>query len=766
MRRIGFGEKSKILFMAILMILAVASTFYFHMMLHISTIFTHFFYIPIIFACIWWQWKGILVALFLSLNLVFCHIFYACPSESIYDLARPAMFIVVAFTIVKLRKETANAEEETRQAFHEISQIFRTTGNGLCIIDRDFNMIRFNDAFLELSGLDRKEAIGKKCFEVFPCPAECHTSNCTMRRILEGEDIVECDTERERSDGSKIFCILTATPLRGPEGEVFGIVEDIKDITERQLGEERLRNSEERYRTFVKGIRGIAYQCDLDYSPIFFHGAIEHITGYTEEELNAGDPRWDQIIHKDDIRRVYKNSRNVCKPLCFSCLPYEQEYRIIRKDGQIRWVREYIQHACDPSSGNPLAIQGILYDITDQKETEDALQKSEERFMHAQKMDAIGRLAGGIAHDFNNILTIIMGNADLLLNKVKDDSLLCDIEEIHSAGERASSLVSRILTFSRKQMIQPKVLDFTTMLAETEKLIRRIIGEDINLTVNLDPDLFRVKADPGQMDQAIMNLVVNARDAMRHGGDLTISAENVALDKDQCKVIPDARPGRFVRLSVEDTGTGMDKAVLDQIFEPFFTTKMQGEGTGLGLSTVYGIVKQHEGWINVYSKPGYGSTFEIYLPAISQMPAARQRKMPSLKEFQGSGERVLVAEDDEGVRRFTKKALEANGYVVFEASSALEALSLFEREKADFHLVLSDVILPDINGVQFVDQLLARDPDLLVILCSGYANVKSQWPLINERHFRFIKKPYSAYKLLRTIKEATDSKKTKTQQKA
>jgi two-component system cell cycle sensor histidine kinase/response regulator CckA len=307
------------------------------------------------------------------------------------------------------------------------------------------------------------------------------------------------------------------------------------------------------------------------------------------------------------------------------------------------------------------------------------------------------------------------------------------------------------------------VLDFTVMLAETEKLIRRIIGEDIKLALMLDPGLFRVKADPGQMDQAIMNLVVNARDVMPHGGDLTIRAENVVLDKDHCKVFPDARPGRFVRLSVEDTGTGMDKAVLDQIFEPFFTTKMQGEGTGLGLATVYGIVKQHEGWINVYSKPGYGSTFEIYLPAISQKSPSRQRKMPSLKEFQGSGERVLVAEDDKGVRRFTKKALEANGYVVFESSNALEALSLFEREKANFHLVLSDVVLPDINGVQFVDQLLARNPDLLVILCSGYANVKSLWPLINERHFRFIKKPYSAYELLRAIKEATDSKKTKTE---
>jgi PAS domain S-box-containing protein len=610
MNRIGLGERSKIVFIAILMILAVISTFYFHMMLHITTIFTHFFYIPIIFACIWWQRKGILVALFLSLNLVFCHL--ACPSASNLDLARPAMFIVVAFLIVKLRKETVKAEKETKQAYNEISQIFRTTGNGLRVIDRDFNMIRFNDAFLDLSGLDRKEAIGKKCFEAFPSP-ECHTPNCILHRVLEGEGRVECNTERERSDGSKIFCTLTATPLRGPEGEVLAIVEDIKDITDRLLWEEKLKRSEERYRSFVKGIKGIAYQCNPDFSPTFFHGAIEQITGYTEDALNAGTPRWNHLIHKDDLQRVYKNSRKPCKLPFYSCFPYEQEYRIIRKDGQIRWVREYTQDVCDPS-GKPIAIQGILYDITEQKETEEALQKSEERFMQAQKMEAIGRLAGGIAHDFNNILTIIMGNTDLVLDKVKDNDLLCDIEEIHRAGERASSLVRRILAFSRKQMIQPKVLDLTDMLAETEKLIRRIIGEDINLTVMLDHDLSRVKADPGQMDQAIMNLVVNARDSMPHGGDLTIRAENTILDKDQCKVFPDARPGRFIRLSVEDNGTGMDKAILDQIFEPFFTTKKPGEGTGLGLSTVYGIVKQHEGWINVYSHPGYGSTFS---PGIS-----------------------------------------------------------------------------------------------------------------------------------------------------
>jgi CheY-like chemotaxis protein len=321
-------------------------------------------------------------------------------------------------------------------------------------------------------------------------------------------------------------------------------------------------------------------------------------------------------------------------------------------------------------------------------------------------------------------------------------------------------LTSQLLAFSRKQILKPKVLHLNKVLSETEKMLRRIIGEDIDLQTILDPDLLRIKADPGQIEQIILNLAVNARDAMPHGGNLTIRTENVVVEEDDCKIMNEARPGTYVCLSIEDTGVGMDKDMLGKIFEPFFTTKEPGVGTGLGLSTVYGIVKQHEGWVHVYSEPGYGSIFHVYLPALIGREPLRMKEPVSLEKFQGAGERVLLVEDEEGVRRFAKKALEKNGFVVFEAANALQALSLYDREMGNFDLIFTDVVLPDINGVQLASQLREKSPELHIILCSGYSYISSQWSIIRERGFHFIKKPYNTYDLLQALKEAKELSKT------
>ncbi|MGQ9627817.1 MAG: ATP-binding protein, partial [Anaerolineae bacterium] len=376
----------------------------------------------------------------------------------------------------------------------------------------------------------------------------------------------------------------------------------------------------------------------------------------------------------------------------------------------------------------------------------------EEQLRQSQKMEAIGRLAGGVAHDFNNLLTTILGYSDFLLYRLgPEDPLRGDIETIRKAGERAASLTRQLLAFSRRQMLQPRVLDLNLVVAEVEKMLRRLIGEDIELVSILEPSLKRVKADLGQIEQVIMNLAVNARDAMPEGGTLAIKTENVTVDEEYCKFVPEARPGEFVRLSIEDTGVGMDKEIRQHLFEPFFTTK-EG-GTGLGLAVVYGIVKQHEGWINVYTEPGQGSTFKVYLPAFSLEPEGEPEKRVSLEEFRGRGEKILVVEDDEGVREFATRVLRENGYVVFEAATAEEALDVFEGEKEDFHLVFSDVVLPDKPGLQLIDELLTRKPELRVLLSSGYADRKSQWRIIRERGFRFLQKPYASADLLRVIRE-------------
>jgi PAS domain S-box-containing protein len=527
-------------------------------------------------------------------------------------------------------------------------------------------------------------------------------------------------------------------------------VEDFKNITDRKAAENALRESEERYRSFVKNFKGIAYQSNANFTPIFCHGAVKDITGYSEEDLVAGNPQWEQIVHKDDLPKIMRSFEKLCKNRNCVC---EREYRIIRKDGDIRWVEEIIQKLSD-GSGQPSLIQGIIYDITEKKQTEESLRKTEERFLRAQKLEAVGRLAGGIAHDFNNLLTIINGNSGLILDELEEEHpLRSDIAEINRAGERASALTSQLLAFSRRQILAPKVLNLNKVLSETETMLRRIIGEDIELQTVLDPDLLRIKGDPGQIEQIILNIAVNARDAMPHGGTLTIRTENVILEKDDCRIMNEARPGRFVRLSIEDTGRGMDKEILNKIFEPFFTTKEPEVGTGLGLSTVYGIVKQHEGWIHVYSEKEYGSIFDVYLPALIGKESPRVKKPVSLEKFRGTGERVLLVEDEEGVRRFAKKALEKNGFAVFEAMNALQALSLFDREMGNFDLVFTDVVLPDINGVQLACQLREKNPELRVILCSGYSYISSQWSIINEKGFHFIKKPYNTYDLLKAFKE-------------
>ena len=283
-------EKIKILVMIFLVTLSVIATYYFHLVFHITAMFTHFFYIPIILACIWWNRKGIIVPIFLAVNLLFSHVFYKWHALDTQDILRATMFIAVSTLVIGLREKNVAAQEETKLAYEKINQIFRTTGNGLRVIDRNYNMLEFNDSFLTLLGISKKEASGKKCYEVLKGPL-CHTADCTLKLVLEGEEHVECDIEKICNNGKKIFCILTATPLRSTSGEIIGIVEALKDITDRKVAEEALRESERRYRSFAKNFKGIIHQADINFKPIFFHGAVEAVTGYTEEDFIVEKPR-------------------------------------------------------------------------------------------------------------------------------------------------------------------------------------------------------------------------------------------------------------------------------------------------------------------------------------------------------------------------------------------------------------------------------------------------------------------------------------------
>jgi CheY-like chemotaxis protein len=379
------------------------------------------------------------------------------------------------------------------------------------------------------------------------------------------------------------------------------------------------------------------------------------------------------------------------------------------------------------------------------------------QLLQAQKMEAVGRLAGGVAHDFNNVLTTINGYSEILMRCLEQgDPMVKSLEQIYRAAQHAASLTHQLLAFSRRQVVQPKVLDLGAVVADMDKMLQRVIGEDVELVMVRTPGLAYIKADLGQMEQVIMNLAVNARDAMPHGGKLTIKTGNVTLNKRESKLFPEARPGTFVLLSVEDTGTGIDKEIIDRIFEPFFTTKGPAQGTGLGLSTVYGIVRQHGGWIDVCSEPRQGSTFKVYLPAIAAKREDETEESISLHELQGGGERILLVEDETEVRQVIAKLLGENGYIVFEAGSSEEALDIFEREMGNFRLVFSDVVLPGKDGLQLVEQLVLYKPELRVLLTSGYSDDRSRWLDVQQRGFRFVEKPLTSADLLRATRQAIE----------
>jgi len=406
-------------------------------------------------------------------------------------------------------------------------------------------------------------------------------------------------------------------------------------------------------------------------------------------------------------------------------------------------------------SGKILGLVAVSRDITEQKEADEERRHIESQLLQAQKMEAVGILAGGIAHDFNNLLTAIIGGAEMGLRNIREgDPLYNDLFEIQRAGERAADLTRQLLYFSRKQHMQFKKIHLNELIESLFKMFHRLIGEDITIYTELSPDLRAVKGDIGTLEQVIMNLAVNARDAMPNGGSLTLKTENFEFKEAGDPLFQEAKPGEYVRLSVTDTGTGMDRETQEHIFEPFFTTKSVGKGTGLGLSVVYGIIKQHGGWVNVYSESGIGSTFRIYLPAT--FDKNENKPVPqddaSLLDIKGCGERILIIEDERRLSQFLRRALEENGYTVFLANQADEAQELFDREEGRFDLVLSDVVLPGKSGLELMEAFLSRRPDLKVLLSSGYTDHKNQWPVIQEKGYRFLQKPYNLRELLKTIR--------------
>jgi two-component system cell cycle sensor histidine kinase/response regulator CckA len=387
--------------------------------------------------------------------------------------------------------------------------------------------------------------------------------------------------------------------------------------------------------------------------------------------------------------------------------------------------------------------------------TRDALRKSEEQLLHAQKLDAIGRLAGGVAHDFNNIITAILGYCDLMRQDLaRDDPRRADLEEINSAAERAATLTRQLLAFSRRQVLELQPVHLNEVVTEMDKMLRRVIGEDVDLVIRPDPSLGWVRADPGQIEQVIMNLVVNARDAMPGGGAVTIETANVTLGE-HTGTDPAGASGPHVMLAVSDTGTGMDAETRARLFEPFFTTKQPGKGTGLGLATVYGIVRQSGGSVYVYSEPGRGTSFKIYLPEVAPPSAGRARASPSPARLNGD-ETVLLVEDEGAVRDLARKVLEAHGYTVLEAACGAAALRLSDAHANPIHVLVTDVVMPEMSGRELAQHLAGRRPKTRVLFMSGYTDDAVVRHGVLAADVAYLQKPFTPEGLLKKLRAVLD----------
>jgi PAS domain S-box-containing protein len=502
---------------------------------------------------------------------------------------------------------------------------------------------------------------------------------------------------------------------------------------------------EQRYRAIAESSRDVIIELAGNGQPLHVTPNVREILGFEPEDLMA--PRQLGRIHPDDQEDVRERVNKTLRTGESEHL----SFRLQHPDGGWRFV-DTTATAYRAADGDTRGIL-VMRDVTAQTQAKEALRESQEQLLHSQKMEAVGRLAGGVAHDFNNLLTAITGYGSLLIDGLgADHPLRGEVREIVHAAEQAGSLTKQLLAFTRRQILQPRVIDLNALVANVERLLRRVMGEDIEFVTSLDREIWSVKVDPGQIEQLIMNLAVNARDAMPRGGRLDLSTSKLRVPEGGSPTHPGLPAGEWVMLSLKDEGVGMSAETLDRIFEPFFTTKERGKGTGLGLATVYAIVEQSGGHVRVQSRPGQGSTFRIYLPrAIESLDEAHEQ--PLLSDLTGS-ETLLLVEDDGAVRRMLRRYLEKHGYTVIEATSGVEALRAAKRHEGPLDLLVADVVLPKMDARALARQLESERPGLRVLYMSGYSQEALSERDAFDHELTFLQKPFELPELLRRIRGA------------
>jgi two-component system cell cycle sensor histidine kinase/response regulator CckA len=613
--------------------------------------------------------------------------------------------------------------------------------NGMAIVDADGKHTYVNPAYARMMGRPGPESMVGRPWREVSNPEDVAPVENEIREALKEHGKWFGPLSVHHPDGTVLPMEMAITALPGG-----GVVCISRDITQRLSAQRGWAEAEAKYRALIEHVSAISYIAELGVAGqwLYVSPQVEAIFGFSAEEWLADSRAWMRHVHPEDHAIVVAAEETSNRGERF-----QAEYRITRKDGRIIWVSDTA--VVVTGSDSRRLMEGIIVDITDRKLLEGQLQQ-------ARRMEAVGRLAGGIAHDFNNLLTIIKGYTELALGRAKvQPELRTDIERIEDASERAAGLVRQLLAFSRRQVLQPKVLDLNSIVVGLDKLLRRLMDEDIEMVTLAGRSVGTIKADPGQIEQVIMNLVVNARDAMPDGGRLTIETADVDLDASYARDHASVRPGHYVMLVVSDTGIGMSADTVAHIFEPFYTTKESGRGTGLGLSTVYGIVKQSGGYIWVYSEPGKGSAFKVYLPRVDEPVEAPAAAGTARAANRKGTETVLLVEDDPQVRELTRTVLVAQGYFIIEAAGPEDAERIVENERAEIHLLLTDVIMPGMSGRELAKRLTARLPRMRVLYMSGYTyNIIAHGGNL-EAGVAFLQKPFTPSALVEKVREVLDA---------
>jgi two-component system cell cycle sensor histidine kinase/response regulator CckA len=641
----------------------------------------------------------------------------------------------------RLADERRQINEALRESQEKFKYIFDHSVMGKSIT-LPSGELQVNKAFGDMLGYTQEELQNQRWQDITH-PDDIESSQRAIDVLLSGEQNSARFTKRYfHKNGSIVWVDVSTSLRRDKAGKPIYFITSLSDITERKQTEDALRLQSAALNAAASAI----VITDRTGLIQWVNPAFCDLTGYTTAEAIGKNPR--ELVKSDHHDQTFY--QNLWKTILAGQV-WRDEIINRRKDGSLYTEEETITPVQD-APGEINHFIAIKQDITGRKALEAENQKLTEQFYQSQKMESIGNLAGGIAHDFNNLLVPIVGYAELGMMAASPGSKFhTHFQQIKEAGERAANLTRQILAFSRRQTLEMKMVDLNQVMIEFEKMLRRLIGENISLNTHLAADLPAIEADPGQLEQVLLNLVVNARDAMPHTGRLTIETAGVVLDEAYVSKHPEAQPGLHVMLAVSDTGYGMDAATRQHIFEPFFTTKPRGHGTGLGLSTVFGIVKQHGGNIWVYSEPGQGTTIKVYIPAAETLTPSPQLELPASELLEGT-ETILVVEDETAVRELVSSTLQAYGYRVMEADDPDRGLELATAHQGIIHLLLTDVIMPGMNGRQLFQQLVATRPELKVLYMSGYTdNAIVHYGVLDEG-VTFLQKPFTIHHLLQKVR--------------